>query len=272
MPLIDRLVRTLRPYRFPGKTRLFNRLVHHSGVRRASVYGVTMDLDLADYIQRNIYLGCYEMWEATAVRRWLPRGGTMIDVGANVGFFTAVAASCVGPAGRVLAVEPDPASFRKLSAMVAENGLGGVVTPLHCGAADSRGEQSLYVVPDEHYPNHSPSMLPDPNVRPILVPVRTLDDILDEHGVGRVDLLKIDVEGFELKVLAGTERALAQRRVRAVLCEFSDQCLRLGGNSPEALWRKLADAGFVDVRQQSGVPPFPPGCHEDRFFVLGPGA
>jgi hypothetical protein len=68
--------------------------------RLVSAYGQMMHLDLSDFIQRKIYFGCYEPKETELVRRWLRPGMNVFDVGANVGYYTALAANLVGPAGR----------------------------------------------------------------------------------------------------------------------------------------------------------------------------
>jgi len=98
----------LRPVAFRGKYRLANALVPTTGVRRASVFGYQMELDLADYIQRSIYAGLWEVEETAQVRRILRRGMTCVDVGANVGYYTALAPRLVGEQGRCWRLSPEP--------------------------------------------------------------------------------------------------------------------------------------------------------------------
>src|SRR5436190_21982560 len=105
MAILDSLIAVLRPIPF-RKFRLLNPLVPTRGFRRAKIFGASMELDLADIIQRQIYLGCYEPDCTRWAKRALRPGGVMIDVGANVGYFTALAAARVGLAGRVFAIEP----------------------------------------------------------------------------------------------------------------------------------------------------------------------
>jgi protein-L-isoaspartate O-methyltransferase len=78
------------------------------GVRTARICGYEFELDLSDFIQRNIYAGTFEASEAKVLMGRLAPGMTFIDVGANVGYFTALAARCVGPTGLVVALEPSP--------------------------------------------------------------------------------------------------------------------------------------------------------------------
>jgi hypothetical protein len=96
-------------------------------------------------------------------------------------------------------------------------------------------------------------MVPHSGGDPSRVEVRTLDEVLDECEVGVVDLVKIDVEGYEPHILRGGVRSLAARRIRAVLCEFNDFWLQRLGSSPQEVHEMLTAAGFVD---QNGSPRF----------------
>jgi FkbM family methyltransferase len=258
----ERVVRWLWPVRVRGKARVLGPLVATSGRREARVFGYPMTLDLADYMQRLIYLGAYEREETALVRRWLRPGMTFLDVGANVGYYTLLAARRVGPAGRVIAVEPSPIAHERLAGVVAANGLAAEV---HCiGLSDENGICSLFLTP-EAMGNHSPTMVRhDGSGGALSVPVRRLDDCLDEWGVASVDLLKIDVEGHEPAVFRGAERALASGRIGALLCEFNDFWLRQAGTTPRALHDFLTGLGFVD---RGGTPALGPGCVDNRFFV-----
>ena len=258
------LIDALRAYEFRGKMRLLSWLAPKGGVRRACVHGAWMELDLSDIIQWQIYLGCVGRSEVAAVRRCLRPGGVMIDVGANVGYFTALGARCIGLTGRVFAVEPSPHAFKMLSEMVASNNLQGVIL-LQAGLGTENGEMTLYLPPESAH-NHSPTMVPNGEWRPISVPVWALDDCLAEWSVDHVDLLKIDVEGYEPKVFAGAAKTLAAGRIGAILCEFNDYWLRADGSSPQALWQTLADVGFVDAEHPSRIPTFLAGCCVTRLL------
>jgi FkbM family methyltransferase len=222
-----------------------------------------MSLDLGEDIQRRIYLGTYEPRDTTIVRRWLRAGMTFVDVGANVGYYTVLAASRVAKIGRVIAVEPSTYAYSRLSSVVRVNGLNQVRT-IHAALGAESGYADLYVSPCSAR-LHSPTMVPHSGGDPSRVEVRTLDEVLDECEVGVVDLVKIDVEGYEPHILRGGVRSLAARRIRAVLCEFNDFWLRRLGSSPQEVHEMLTAAGFVD---QNGSPRFSAGCLVNRFLVL----
>lgn len=260
--LPDWLASTLRPHPFRGKLRLLDALVPHQGQRCAEVFRSRMELDLMDEIQRMIYLGTYEPIETAFVRQWLKPGMTFVDVGANVGYFTALAADCVGQEGAVYAIEPQPDIHKHLERMVEKNGLLNVCTV--CGGlSDKPGKLPLYL-PADPAAGHNATMTAHSTTRCVSVPVYTLDHCMSEWGIYQIDLLKIDVEGHEPQVLRGAQRAFAERRIKAVLCEFNDFWLRFAGSSAQDLYRTFIDAGFEDLQ---GEPCFTEEI-QNRFLQL----
>jgi tRNA G37 N-methylase Trm5 len=135
------VVAALRSVRFRGKARLLGPLAPRSGRHTARVFGYRMTLDLSDHIERMIYLGAFEREETGLVLRRLRPGMTFLDVGANVGYFTFLAARRVGPLGRVIAVEPSPHAFARLDETARVNGL--TVERHAIGLSDRDGQCTL---------------------------------------------------------------------------------------------------------------------------------
>lgn len=250
----------LRPWQFKGKARLLRRLVPAQGIRSARVHGYRMELDLGEHIQRMIYLGAYERHETRWIRRQLRAGMTFVDIGANVGYFTLLAAGVVGRSGRVIAIEPSDPAADKLEKVVVDNRLTWVNVERY-GLGRMEGEQKLSQ-PSPH--NHTPSMIGKPDRPGRKVRVRALDDCLADWQLQTIDLLKMDVEGFEPEVIAGASDCLQSGRVRNILCEFNDSWLRQNGSSGEQLYKQLLDFGFLDV---DGDPPPMTGQTHNRRFV-----
>src|SRR5437867_4169102 len=119
--MLSLLIEQLRPIQFRGKARLLHSLSARAGERSAVVFGTIFHLDLEDYIQRSIFLGTFEPAETRIVSKYLQKGMTVVDVGANVGYFTALGAKRVGSGGRIAAFEPSPYAFQRMSRMVCEN-------------------------------------------------------------------------------------------------------------------------------------------------------
>jgi FkbM family methyltransferase len=220
---------------------LASRLTPNEGERSVRLYGAEFHLDLSDHIQRAVFMGTYEAIEANLLSRNLEAGMVFADVGANVGFYTALAASLVGSNGRVLAFEPSPYAYKRLLDLVTKNQLHNV-TPINQGVADRPGRLQLYLGTGSR--NHSPTMVAHANTDQFEVPVTTLDEITSELGIDRIDFLKVDVEGFEPRVLAGAHRLLAERRIGGLLVEFNEAWLKQAGTSSEALLAAITQAGF----------------------------
>lgn len=254
--LADRIIAALRPFQFP-KYRLLSPLVPPTGRRRARVWGGTMELDLHDRIQRSVYLGCYERWETRQFHAVVKPGGTVVDVGANVGYFTALASRLVGASGRVFSVEPNPTCYRRLADMAARLPVANVrACPVALG--ERAGREVLYE-PPAAAGNLDSTMSPQPGARAIDVACRTLDDCLEEWGVRAVDLLKIDVEGYEMRVFRGARRALRDRVIRRILCEVNEHWLWKQGTSGRELMQFLKEHGFHPpaLPAPEAVPPAP---------------
>ena len=258
--LRDAIIDALRPYHFRGKLKLLQRIAPRQGERTTRLFGYDVRLDLGEAIQRWMYLGAFEPKETAVVKGWLRPGMTFLDVGANFGYFTLLAASRVGPSGRVVAVEPSPLAAGRLAENVRANSLSRVEVH-QLGLSDTAGSLDLYISPAAF---HSPTMSASSGGEPVSVPVKRLDDCLEEWGVASVDLMKMDVEGHEPFVLRGAPDALASGRIRAVLVEFNDHWLRAQGSSPDELYRIFREAGYVDTE---GTAEFLPQCCDTRFLV-----
>jgi FkbM family methyltransferase len=132
-----------------------------------------------------------------------PRGGIFVDLGANVGLYSIPLALQVGPAGRVIAVEPGEEALKRLRFNIAANGLANVsVFPFAVGDADYRAD--LRPLRGGHQPRGQDADIGLSQVVPAAsgsVRVRPLKDMLEEAGVMRMDTLKVDVETFEDRVV-----------------------------------------------------------------------
>jgi FkbM family methyltransferase len=162
-------------------------------------------------------LGWYELKTTELFIKLVEGGSTVIDVGANVGFFTLLAAKLAGKEGVVLSFEPDPTSFALLSKSVQRNNFGNVRLFQKC-ISDVDGEQILYLSVTHHKGMHSISRnMGGPRIN---VKSARLDTVVDSLNIGEIDLLKIDVEEAEPEVLDGATRLLSEHRVRNIIMEW----------------------------------------------------
>ena len=160
-------------------------------------------------------------------------GMTYVDVGANIGTTTLTAARAVGATGRVIAFEPHPRTFRDLSASIALNpDLSGRITLIPSAVGDTSGTTGISDL-RENDVNHIDST-------GIPVPMTSLDDALD--GITHIDLLKIDVEGYERNVFRGATKTLA--KTDAVYFESCEANFAQFGYTADDLFDVLAQRGF----------------------------
>jgi len=259
---MDRIISALRSIRFRGKYRLMNRFVPKHGSVSARIFGYRMDLDVSDSIQRNTYLGSYEQGETSRILSYLRPGMTFIDVGANVGYYTAMASSIIG-AGRVISYEPNPYAYQRLTEWARANQATNI-TPI-CAALG--GEEGTITTYFEEGDTGTTSLVPALARRKgneTVVNVRTLDSEAERLGIRRIDVMKIDVEGYEPRVFKGASQLLEQGRIGAILCEFVAEWLSAAGSSIGELGRTLASKGFVN-RETYGTE-----MAGDRWLVRSP--
>mgnify|MGYP005863625929 CR=1 FL=1 len=262
--LIDRVIAILRPLQLP-KYRLLDPFVPKTGHRAATVWGAQMELDLSDRIQRSIYFGCYEREETKWFQSVLKPGAVVVDVGANVGYFTALASQLVGATGRVFAVEPSPRCFALLKKCLRSLSIQNVHA-LQLALGEESGVATLYE-PLETVGNLDSTMTPQANARPVQVVCSTLDECVEQWRISQIDLLKIDVEGFESRVFRGATKTLEAKRIHRILCEVNEYWLWTQGSSGAELTGILRSFGFDApvLEPPAGSPP--PG-HKNYLFTL----
>jgi len=205
----------------------------------ADLGGLEFRCDLRDPLMREVcFTGRYEPQETLLVRRLLAPGMTFVDVGANWGYFTLYAAHLVGTQGRVIGVEADPRAWHALRANVERNALSQV-SLFAAAASDVPGTLSMFTYGHENddLANFGVTIAATPGAvarGPCFdVPARPLDDLLDETGVGRIDLLKMDIEGGEARALKGLERRLSDDLIDRILLELHPAYLQHQGETAE---------------------------------------
>ncbi|MCL2393115.1 MAG: FkbM family methyltransferase [Acidimicrobiaceae bacterium] len=213
-----------------------------------AVEGFTIVVDPADWaVGATITAtGRYEPEVTAVVRSLLRPGATFVDIGANIGWFSLLAASIVGPAGSVLAVEPNLRNCELLEGSKKQNGFSQIDV-LPGAASDRQGWLALQtdasngrVVPLGPV-SGATAAIPCSYV----VPAFPLDQLLAERGLDQVDAIKVDVEGVETAVFAGAQRLLSDRRTSVVFEWYPDALRSTGGVAPEAPLRRLRDLGYA---------------------------
>jgi FkbM family methyltransferase len=213
--------------------------------------------------------GYYDLPIVRVIQELLKPGMIFIDVGAHVGQYSLLASGLVGMEGTVHSFEPEPETFALLEQNVVINGLRNVHI-IRCALGKSFKDVELYVArPD----NIGQTSLRQPNnfsgVR-VKVRCRTLDDYAQEHGIDRIDLIKIDVEGAELDVLLGARGILSRNPKPHIIIEFWEEFLQAYGSSCAQVAEFLQVSGYsLFWIGETGLTPYIPLKNGELFNVLG---
>jgi FkbM family methyltransferase len=188
-----------------------------------------------------LMLGVYERDEIAFMQEAFRSGQVMLDIGANVGLYTALGGSIIGRTGRIFAFEPDPQSLEFLHKTVKANYLVNT-TVVGAAASNKNGSANLYVTKSNRgdnrlYPN-------DLSIGSLPIKTMKLDDYLEGQNIRQVDVIKIDVQGFEGQVVEGLLATLKRSFGVKILMEFWPQGLLAAGTEPIELLQRLEGLGL----------------------------
>jgi FkbM family methyltransferase len=230
---------------FPANPRLFvlklARVVQSRALSRflkgsaqKEICGIRFDFDfeLHPYV-KEMYFENYKVEVAECIKETLRKGDVFVDVGANIGYMSAVGAGCVGRDGEVHTFEPVPEYFQKLKEL-ADRNLGYAICANQCGLADQKGVLKICTNTQNIGGSTMVPSLMNNNERGyyLEVPVRRLDQYLFEKSIYRIALIKIDAEGFEFPVLRGLGLFFESTGERPpILCEIVPPAYPLLGSS-----------------------------------------
>lgn len=203
--------------------------------RHQSGYAITCEL--TDPVLRSLYYrGTYEPHITARISEALEPGDTFVDVGANVGHFTFLAAQIVGPAGHVHAIEASPETAGKLQRDVTANGLDSRVT-VHNVAALDRADVVTIADVGKAYLRHI-----ETDGDGVQVDAVRLDELL---GGEHPSVIKVDIEGADLRALQGMRGLFDDPRPRLVVVEAEDRNLVRFDDSVEALCVYMNELGYA---------------------------
>ena len=215
--------------------------------------GCVIECDFADFIQRHIYFeGLWDAVEAFLFTRLIEPGMTVIDAGANVGQFTMLAATAVGPRGSVHSFEPVERNFARLKANLEANRLTNV-HPVRAALWNEDTELTIGLPADREAKGNSGAWTiarQSAEAARLATPAMRLDTYAARAGLARVDLIKMDIQGAEPFAIAGA-RELLHAHHPAILMELYEPCLAAMGSGGRELWEELRQFGYAAWRIDS---------------------
>lgn len=206
------------------------------------MYVDTEDRSIAPHLIMN---GFWEAWITLAFAEHVQAGWRVVDIGANVGYYTLLFADLVGPTGKVFAYEPNPEMFELIEWNTDVNGFTERVLPFRALISDTVDDNAQLFVPEGHTCNAAASEKhlhlfdgEDYEARPVLQ--RSLDHLVELGDLDeRIDLVKIDAEGSEPRIWEGMQKLWQANRNMVVVMEWTPQLY----DDPEALLYQLNEAG-----------------------------
>ncbi|MBI3885672.1 MAG: FkbM family methyltransferase [Opitutae bacterium] len=204
----------------------------------------------SDAGQRVYRTGRYEAATVEILGRVLHAGDTYVDVGANEGYFCVSAARLVGPAGRVVAVEPQARLAEVLRRNFELN--NSRVELVAAAISDQPGIATLHLTPDVN--NSATGLATHTSYRLATqsVPMLTLSQLLQQLNVTALFVLKIDIESWEHEAILGSPEIFRSGLVRVLLLELHPSFLRQRGLDPDAVPNFLRSCGYEHLAGSDG--------------------
>lgn len=202
-----------------------------------------------DLVRDRFETGTTKLFEGT-----LKSGNCVLDIGANVGYFTLLAARLVGPEGRVYAFEPEPGNYAVLVKNLGLNGYKNVDAIPKAVSSETGEAQLILSGLDSGF--HSLAHLNLPERGTVSVETITIDSFLQERGWPHVDLVKIDIEGWEVAALDGMDQFFQRASTVKLVIEFCPWIMGTVGVTPESFIDRLFSYGLdVNLITLDGVEP-----------------
>jgi len=203
--------------------------------------GVFLELDQSDPVASGaVALGVYERYESEIFRSKVKFGMAIIDIGANLGYYTAIASKLTGDKGLVVAFEPEPNFFKLLSRNIGRNNLKNVAC-FELAIAEKNGLTNLYLSNENK--GHNSIIRSEELKTSVQVKTTTLDNFLDFQKIAKVDIIKMDIEGAEILALEGMKNTLI-KHLPLLFLEFSPHSITKINRNPIDLLSILRGIGY----------------------------
>lgn len=210
-----------------------NNYQYKQGTLRKFVHhGVTLEVDIYDYVGHFLYFG-FEDNAHAILYSLVNESDNILDIGTNIGSTILQFANRTGEKGRIIGFEPDPHNFNECQKNIALNNFNNIeVLPI--GLGHEKGEFQLVVDTPSNRGGNRIVMNDDNSPISTTVNVETVDNVIKDKNITQISLVKIDVEGFEMNVLKGAE-TLILRDAPIFFIEVNDNNLKQAGSSAEEL-------------------------------------
>lgn len=226
-----------------------NNYQYKRGTFREFTYnGVRLKADISDYIGYCLYFGFKDEALEKLIKLAQP-GNVVLDIGTNIGSTLLQFAKKIGENGKVYGFEPDAQNYNACLVNINLNSLHNVEV-FNIGLGDETGTFTLVVDTETNRGGNRISLSNENNKNNSKIHVERLDDWIKDKNLSRIDLIKIDVEGFELNVLKGAEETI-KKHTPVLFIELDDNNLKAVGNSASELIKFLENLGYSVTKAET---------------------
>jgi FkbM family methyltransferase len=264
--LLANISRSLPP--FKGKTKLglyiIPLLTNYQSendclVRVKMRNGSYMEIDLRSKCEKkSFFTGEYDDAIHQKLCDFLLPGEAVLDIGANIGFYSTALGLGLKKkfnGGKLYAIEPILANYKRLERMIKMNGLEGIVYPFNTALGDMEGTVQFQVEDQDGASTGNAAWLKEGNITVreanCTCSITRLDNFVEEQGIGTCCLIKMDVEGAELDVLTGGQRFIAKTRP-IIFSEFNSYCANEFGYSFDDFKKNMTDLCYFPYNLRQG--------------------
>ena len=211
-----------------------------------------------------IFFNVYEKSESHFVKSICYEGMNILDIGANIGYYTALFSQLAGDRGSVIAIEPDLESYKYLSKSINSFNYKNVLS-FRLAASDIKQKLPLFISKENRGDNRLYST--NQKRKTIMVDCLTVDELLEENKIENLDLIKIDVQGYEPKVLKGMLNIVRSSKKLILLSEFWPEGILQAGESPKEFLTMLRKMQFQLFEFKKGGFLVPLKPSKDNKFI-----
>ena len=238
-------------------------LYKQGSFRNVTRNGINLKLDISHVVDHYIYFGNKDA-DYDSIKKSIINSKTIIDIGANIGTTSLYFAS-LNSTAKIYAFEPHPNSFKRAIENVSLNTFTNIQL-LNIGLGEKKETVKLYEV-NEHNPGMNRIIAENKNLPYKTIEIESLDTICTVHGIAHVDMIKLDVEGFEYSVLKGAKETIIKSKP-TLFIELNDSNLKENNSSAKELLTLLISYGYTNIYQASNLVPIHPEtsftkCHYD---------
>jgi FkbM family methyltransferase len=262
--MLNAVIAYLKDFPLPtGKSKIYKlfqrQLAEHGPIWCRYDGDIDFLADLSDRIQRHVLLyGGYrtERRHKNFMINRIQPGQVILDIGGHAGYYTLLFAKYTGNTGQVFSFEPNPSNYAILERNIQRNGFTNIELRAEI-VSDKAGQTSLYLPDSDNTGNGSVYASSDTAFGQIEVQAINPDQLFQEKGIAKIDLIKIDVEGHEENVLRGLTHYLSLPADQApeVFVEVNELTLQRASKSPIEIFQTMWDLDYTAYRitDQGGI-------------------